>query len=433
MDAQVQLVFRGEVLSGFDMEDVKRSLGRLLHLDETRAGHLFTGTKMVLKRSLPAHDAQRYVDRLAQIGARVHVEPLAPAAAPVATAPALAPALAPASSTAPAASGTPSAAVPLALAPLEPAEEQITCPSCGERQSKRILCRSCATNMPMGIAARLEEEEKAREARKAEFRSRHGLKSGASQADDEVDEASPMIFGFGFDGRLARLPYATANTWLMTAVFMLTLNVIQRPSIGRVLFFGFGMLMVTVFSWRLAVLRCHDCGRHGWWSLFMLLPYVGFVTGLLLTFVPGTAGTNEFGRVPRRGTWKWLGIAVVLSVLSLVVASRSALQAYHEAAGQQAEQDDENGQGEAGQGPDMSAVFPSFDAANAFRDEYLPARGHKAFAVSAGKSWGFKVGASSEQEALRGAMSDCDARRPAYTAPCRPINLNGKWVRVREQ
>jgi hypothetical protein len=132
MDAHVQLVFLGEVHAGFHLDEVKRSLGQLLKLDEARLAQLFSGARTVLKRSLQTHEAQRYVEHLSRLGARVHIEPMAPSPPAVAAPPA---ARAPA----------------LALAPdAPPAEEEIVCPNCNERQSKRILCRACATNMPMG-------------------------------------------------------------------------------------------------------------------------------------------------------------------------------------------------------------------------------------------------------------------------------------------
>src|SRR5687767_5203624 len=94
MDARVHLVFRGEVHPGHQLDDVKRRLGQALKLDEARVGQLFSGARMVLKRSLQAHEAQRYVDQLARLGARIDVEPMAapaPVPAPLALAPAKAP------------------------------------------------------------------------------------------------------------------------------------------------------------------------------------------------------------------------------------------------------------------------------------------------------------------------------------------------------
>ena len=51
-DAQVRLVFAGEVLEGFQPDDVKRRFGEAFKLDETRLAALFSGSRTVLKRSL---------------------------------------------------------------------------------------------------------------------------------------------------------------------------------------------------------------------------------------------------------------------------------------------------------------------------------------------------------------------------------------------
>lgn len=77
MESPVQLVFFGEVLRGFQREDVQRELTRLLKLDERRQRRLFSGKRTVLKRSLAREDAERYARRLARAGALVHVEPMA--------------------------------------------------------------------------------------------------------------------------------------------------------------------------------------------------------------------------------------------------------------------------------------------------------------------------------------------------------------------
>src|SRR5437868_14265348 len=75
MDAQVQLVFFGEVLEGFHLDEVKRKVGQLLKLDEARVAQMFSGARTVLKRATTHDDAQRYTSVLAKAGARIHIEP----------------------------------------------------------------------------------------------------------------------------------------------------------------------------------------------------------------------------------------------------------------------------------------------------------------------------------------------------------------------
>jgi uncharacterized membrane protein YhaH (DUF805 family) len=51
----------------------------------------------------------------------------------------------------------------------------------------------------------------------------------------------------------------------------------------------------------LAVKRCHDLGKSGWWSLLQLIPYVGLGMSAYLMFVQGVNELNEWGppAVPR--------------------------------------------------------------------------------------------------------------------------------------
>src|SRR4051812_29048420 len=90
MDAQVQLVFFGEVLEGFRLDEVKRRVAQLLKLDEARVAQMFSGRRTVLKRAVAEAEAQRYASVLAQAGARIHIEPSGSASAAATAAPAAA-------------------------------------------------------------------------------------------------------------------------------------------------------------------------------------------------------------------------------------------------------------------------------------------------------------------------------------------------------
>jgi hypothetical protein len=76
MTSNVQMIFRGEVLDGFQADEVKRRLAQALKLGDERVAQLFSGQRMVLKDSIEADVARRYVEQLALIGALVHLEPV---------------------------------------------------------------------------------------------------------------------------------------------------------------------------------------------------------------------------------------------------------------------------------------------------------------------------------------------------------------------
>ena len=88
--AQVRLVFTGEVLPGFQPDEVKRRFGEKFRLEGERLAAIFSGERTVLKRSLSYDDAVSYMAQLQKFGVRVRMEPINPetaAAKAAATAP----------------------------------------------------------------------------------------------------------------------------------------------------------------------------------------------------------------------------------------------------------------------------------------------------------------------------------------------------------
>jgi uncharacterized membrane protein YhaH (DUF805 family) len=444
MATPVQLVFTGELLDGFERGDVARQLGEWLGLDEAKTTKLFTGARIVVKRSIEPEDAQRYVTRFAKAGARLRIEPIGgppgppasgapgapPGAAPVAAQPAVKAVNPAVAALAPAAGATEKPGTPVG-------GDEIVCPNCGERQSKRLLCRSCSSNMEMGIAAKVEAEQAAREQRQAALDARRGIRPAAAVSATPSGDSAP-IWGFGFEGRMGRLTYATAGAMAMAPLFLLLTFALNKPGTSRFVLFGLGALVVGILSVRWSILRLHDLDRSGWWSLTMGIPSLNAGVGLILSFWPGTKDDNDYGEVPDEGSWRTL----ILSALVAAVCAGftfSAAWAYM----QQAEADDDTEQmssddapqpGSAGARPSVIR-FPDAEsdavlaARAAFTGEYAQAARHKAFALSSSGAWGMKLGAASPEEAMAGALASCDAQRAPDTSPCKTINLNGQGSR----
>ena len=57
------------------------------------------------------------------------------------------------------------------------------------------------------------------------------------------------------------------------------------------------------------------------------------------------------------------------------------------------------------------------------------APGAWAFAASSRQTYAWVGNAGSVDEAVRDAMSQCEARRAPYTPDCRVVNVNGQAVR----
>lgn len=74
-EAAYAVVFRGELVEGFQLEQVKASLAELFGLGAERLEQFFTHPQVVLKRGLSHADATHYQDTLRRIGAVVAIEP----------------------------------------------------------------------------------------------------------------------------------------------------------------------------------------------------------------------------------------------------------------------------------------------------------------------------------------------------------------------
>lgn len=365
----VQLVFAGEILAGFSQAQVREKLGRRLRLDEQRLNKLFSGQRVVIKRDLSPSEAAEWVERFRAIGAVLHAMPSRPpsaqtpptAAAPTpppkpAAAPKGAPppksaptrrpqapppdsslmlSLVPDSELPPARSPTPAAAAsPRAVAPLittSTSPEEIVCPNCGERQSKRIICRSCVCDMPRTLASRQAEAEVRRQARIEEQRARneHRLARSQGRPDDDADEegpldADPPLLSLSPEGRMGRLRFFTITVASIPFVMMLLAlafaYVAARPSPVNWVMLILVCLGLLLWNLRVTALRLHDFDFSGLWALLMFVPGInGFFTLALLLW-PGSSEENDYGLPVDDGN-------LLLALMGLVALGASAMLA----------------------------------------------------------------------------------------------------------
>jgi uncharacterized membrane protein YhaH (DUF805 family) len=458
MAEQVRVVFASEVLPGFAVDAVRGQLGRVFKLDASRLDAMFAGGRTVLKRSVSQEEGQRYVDKLLSLGAKAFLEPAsAPGAPPPAPpvrldaptpawptivaeplaveAPRAAPALPPVTASAPA--KAPSGLPPTGPSPLDAGglklvdiettdAEQVDCPTCGERQPKRVLCRSCATDIARGIAAKQEALEDARLARQEEVRGRRGDRPSMS-----TGSAAPSLFGFGFSGRLARWPYAAAGLLSWAVLVLLFVGFARSPGWFTLVLLTLGLLAVIVWSVRVTVLRLHDMELSAWWALLLFVPYVGGLGSILLMVWPGTHGDNDYGEPARRGNWLLAMVSLSLLCITLGVAWRTAVLALRGDlpifAGLHAAQGDEDADvpGRFSVPDEVASGLPPGEATDEFRQNYAPASTHKAFAISPAGAWGWKAEAVSIEQAARDALQACEGRREPYTPPCVLVNVDG--------
>lgn len=310
----VELAYYGEFVPGHAPEEARRKLTVALGIPPDQVEAVFSGRRVVLKKSVPVAEADRFLAKLASIGILARSEPEHAQNAPGDNA---IPELAARSDHTPEPGLT---AEPPKTAPLAPADE-VVCPMCGTRQPKRTLCASCSTDMPRYAAAQriLKEEERA--AKLAALRGA-AQPQGAGRELPEADYAleGASLLGTGFGGRIGRIAYLVGG-FILSGLLIFGLVAALRS--------GFWLLLLPLMlgalfvSLRLTVLRCHDLNWSGWWSLLMLIPYAGSLFNLVLLFVPGTSGSNDFGRPSRPPDVPAIGIsALLLALAGLLAASQ---------------------------------------------------------------------------------------------------------------
>lgn len=104
--AQVRLVFAGELIEGHEVDDAMRCFGELARLQGERLAAVFSGRRTVLKKIIDREEADLYVARLRRIGMHVLMEPLEPPPTPSAPVPFLSdPVLSPMTGPSPLATG----------------------------------------------------------------------------------------------------------------------------------------------------------------------------------------------------------------------------------------------------------------------------------------------------------------------------------------
>lgn len=78
-EPRYDLLFRGDIVPGHRLDEVKARVQALFQIDEERLANLFSGRPALIRRNLDAAEAERYREVLANAGALVEVRPVATA------------------------------------------------------------------------------------------------------------------------------------------------------------------------------------------------------------------------------------------------------------------------------------------------------------------------------------------------------------------
>ncbi|MBN9698099.1 MAG: DUF805 domain-containing protein [Zoogloea sp.] len=299
-----EILFFGEVLPGHDPASTRAALQGLLKCPADTLERVFSGERVTLRKGLATWQAEHYLSTLTGIGLKVVVEPPLPETA-------AAPPEQPAGG-----ADLPRSAAPLLAepepqpAPVQAQAATMTCPACGEQQPPRTLCRACSIDMPRYAAAA--------KAMASERNESAATPRQTALAEDEATGDTPL-FGFGLDGRFGRSAYLQ-SAFLGFAAAVLLMPAMLFLGLPGILLGLLLVLMLMVWGVRASVLRCHDLGFNGWWSLATLVPVIGFIAALALLLVPGQKEHNAWG--PRR---RPVGIPALVGALLVAVAGAGVM------------------------------------------------------------------------------------------------------------
>ncbi len=402
----VNLLFKGEILPGFHVEDVKRDIGDFFKLDEPKRERMFLGAPYVLKRAVAPQDAARYIALFAKFGGRLHTEltgtPPGASAQPLPPASALAhaeAALPPASHYGP---------QPFALMPLD--TQSVPPPASPAR-----VIRSDAS---------------------IERRYRDDVDGPVAVSPEIVVVHEPAsVFGISLNGRLARRPYGAGVLFGWAAIRWGIVGIAHHPSAGVIALISLGVVLATLFTVRFTILRLHDLNLPAWWGLILLVPFLGVLASLGLSLVPGSTGDNKYGAEPDPGS-RLLRLVVLFAVVVIGSMLRHSLMMGDGLVGhplrnpnaiaQQASSDE--AVHEAPTDAELSGTIKSSSARHVYRDAYWSAKTHKAFAVSDGGAYAWSGDNATTETARSQALEKCEQARESYSAPCAIVDVDGEWA-----
>lgn len=105
-----------------------------------------------------------------------------------------------------------------------------------------------------------------------------------------------------YDGRLNRQPFWIGNI-VLTVISLIGsgIGAAIGGAVGGLIsvIFGLGVLYPAIC---IAIKRCHDRDKSGWWVCIMLIPLIGSIWYFVeFGCMRGTEGPNRFGQDPLGG------------------------------------------------------------------------------------------------------------------------------------
>ncbi len=142
--------------------------------------------------------------------------------------------------------------------------------------------------------------------------------------------SKPKIFGVsGRVGRVRYIAYSIGVTFLW--IFLIgILAAIAVPLLGSdnpvimMVLGGLYYIGIIVYQFMVSIQRVHDFNSSGWLSLIILIPLVP----IILWFIPGTDGENNYGNPPTPNHAGVFIAAFLVPVVLIGVMAAIAIPAY---------------------------------------------------------------------------------------------------------
>ncbi len=106
-----------------------------------------------------------------------------------------------------------------------------------------------------------------------------------------------------FDGRIRRMGWWIAGIAMgFVSSFVESILEADNSFIVTLVFFVVAVI-VWLIGLSLSVRRWHDLNKSGWWILVNAIPVLGWIyTLVMLGFMPGDQGSNNYGPPPKEGS-----------------------------------------------------------------------------------------------------------------------------------
>ncbi len=143
--------------------------------------------------------------------------------------------------------------------------------------------------------------------------------------------SKPRIFGVS--GRVGRVRYI-AYSFGITVVWMFLLGILMvlaisvfgqdNPAVMIVLGAAY-YIGIIVYQFMVSIQRVHDFNSSGWLSLIILIPFATIV----LWFIPGTQGENNYGHPPSPNHAGIFITAFLVPIVLIGIITAVAIPAYN--------------------------------------------------------------------------------------------------------